>query len=189
MPVAGKHPHARANAHVRWAQRYNEENDSVRAAAHLRRAMEYQAFGPGGVAAPTVAALSGAVSSIATSVAAVVPLSLFSRGPNPTPQSGPVVDFTGKDVPPSPVAPHLPITQAPSRWTEFKERIREDAHMDSDPMTWTDIIPPLALGLTPLALGSTVEEAREYLKRRREGRGVDRRTAAVAELASSAVAA
>jgi hypothetical protein len=91
---------------------------------------------------------------------------------------------------PSPVAPRQPVTQDTSTWTEFKEAIREEAHMD--PVTWTDIadiVPPLALGLAPLAIGPAREAAGEYLRQRREGLEVDRRGRKVAKLERAAVAA
>jgi hypothetical protein len=47
MPRAGNKPGQRAVAHMRWAHRYNEANDPVRAAAHLGRAIDYQEFGTG----------------------------------------------------------------------------------------------------------------------------------------------
>jgi hypothetical protein len=46
MVGAGQAPLDRAHAHARWAERYNAQNDPVRAAAHFGRAMHYaQAFG------------------------------------------------------------------------------------------------------------------------------------------------
>jgi hypothetical protein len=46
MVGAGQAPLDRAHAHARWAERYNTQNDPVRAAAHFGRAMHYaQAFG------------------------------------------------------------------------------------------------------------------------------------------------
>jgi hypothetical protein len=43
MPLVGSNPRARANAHIRWAERYNERGDHAKAAAHVSRALAYGA--------------------------------------------------------------------------------------------------------------------------------------------------
>jgi hypothetical protein len=102
MPRAGNEPEKRAVAHMRWAHRYNEANDPVRAAAHLGRAMDYQAFGTPAAAvnaavpivASVVAPLAGRVlGAVASVLPAWVPK--WPGSTTPPTQAGPVVDFTG----------------------------------------------------------------------------------------------
>ena len=45
MPVAGANRESRANAHLRWAYRYNEGGYTQKAAAHFGRALEYSRRG------------------------------------------------------------------------------------------------------------------------------------------------
>jgi hypothetical protein len=49
MPIAGENREDRANAHLRWADRYSNYGDVHKATAHFRRAMEYtqSRFGAG----------------------------------------------------------------------------------------------------------------------------------------------
>lgn len=45
MPVAGVNRASRADAHLRWAYRYNEGGHTRKAAAHFGRALEYSRGG------------------------------------------------------------------------------------------------------------------------------------------------
>jgi hypothetical protein len=45
MPIAGDKREDRANAHLRWADRYSNYGDVHKATAHFGRAMEYTGFG------------------------------------------------------------------------------------------------------------------------------------------------
>jgi hypothetical protein len=102
MPRAGNKPGQRAVAHMRWAHRYNEANDPVRAAAHLGRAMDYQAFGTPAAAVnaavPTVASVVAPFAGrVLGAVASVLPewVPKLTGSATPPTQAGPVVDFTG----------------------------------------------------------------------------------------------
>lgn len=44
MPVAGNNPRARANAHLRWAERYHSEGRSAKAMAHFGRGLDYESM-------------------------------------------------------------------------------------------------------------------------------------------------
>ena len=41
MPASGMNPAARADAHLRWAERYDSQSNTPKAAAHFGRALEY----------------------------------------------------------------------------------------------------------------------------------------------------
>lgn len=50
MPVAGPLAEGRAHAHYRWAERYNDNGDHEKAAAHFGRALDYSDEASFGVA-------------------------------------------------------------------------------------------------------------------------------------------
>lgn len=79
MPIAGKRPEDRAEAHIRWAERYSRTGKVSRAISHFGRAVDYNRmstshFGTGDVAsaltslAPTVAAATTAAGAAAYSL-------------------------------------------------------------------------------------------------------------------------
>ena len=44
MPLAGSNPHARASAHLRWAERYHREGKAAKAMAHFGRGLDYESM-------------------------------------------------------------------------------------------------------------------------------------------------
>lgn len=79
MPVVGSNPRARANAHLRWAERYNASGDHAKAAAHVSRALAYgsatadgkrHGFKFGGPLASPVIPVSAALAAFLPSAAA-----------------------------------------------------------------------------------------------------------------------
>ena len=93
MPRAGPDARERANAHLRWAERYNRSGDPEKARAHFGRALKYDsAFGPIGPSGPIgpigpVVSLGSAVGAAALGASgptSVVP----GSGPSPSSSAG-----------------------------------------------------------------------------------------------------